>query len=461
MGRGGGHHGGGRSHHSSHRSHYRSHTRYRSGGGGRAGRTTSLASLMVFGTIFLLILIICAIVVPLSTADQEELEYCNDINSLSKQEQRVCTLDKTYTVKVTNGNSGTIAYRYKKTNKPQTIKRNRTFENFEEELRHNDFTYFSTEMYEGDYISLYYTSSRSVKFYFFDSNGLYFFKNRKIFTPLNKTTGTVFTHTMHATYHDVYYIGVDNTGSWTATVTENINITNTVYDVSTDTADDSCSDSTCTFKDVTTSEMIIVDYTGNKDSVAVTVQYGESKFNFAVLSAVFVCLFIIIIFLVIWGRAVYKVCKREKAGETGTTIAPAPATTTVTVVTPTPGVAYAGAGPESAPPPSYGSQVQMQQMPPAYNVDPSYPAPSQQMDSNVDPSYAPPSQQMGSNMDPSYAAPSQSSSYFEPSAPPAPSAPQMQSPYPEQKQPQDSFVSNTDAPVCKDQSGGMYPSDNV
>lgn len=394
--------------------HQRHQTSYATGGGSKKNSCCSNMIMTIFLGFFLAALIIGVVVVIITEGRVDDV--CDNVDNINKNEQRTCQTKKTEDVKLSEYKTGLKAYRYDTVALPPMELRTRTI-TYNDYVPTRDYKYFDFALSAGGQVEFTYRvrgSSDEVTVYVMTPDQYDKFESRRSKT-CEWTSGKtdLAQHLFMAPRAGVYYIVVDNREFHSVRVDEEVKITTEVYKVNEATAKEYCNDKQrCKFKDVKTSETIIVEYKGAWDFADVQLFHGKGSFNKSVLVPVIImcilvlivlCFFIITLLRVLkkCGKKAKKVAKKatksvtddsgssQQTGDVSMTQTGYYDTSTAPTMTPQTGYPTGGMPPQD--PYNGGGATPMYGAPPdlamAAGADPSYGAETQSVPYPGQPSY--------------------------------------------------------------------------
>ena len=245
--------------------------------------------------------------------DGREDVICNGVSSISPKQQRVCTPPKTQDVKAMWSASYLNVYRYALDKLPESnVTSSRTRKSFE--IKYGNYRYSAFVLSVGGVLNFTFSSKRdtSVDVYLMTLEQYNIFERKGNFKCEWSKTNTMHESTQYIAREATTYYIVFDASYEDASVSEDVNTTTRLYNVSKSTANGMCAKS-CTFKRVQTNEVIIGDYKGSLSSVGLVMNSGKGALNqdrvFPLLSFCFIsaCLGI--------GLAL-TLCKRSRATKT-------------------------------------------------------------------------------------------------------------------------------------------------
>ena len=213
------------------------------------------------------------------TVDSRVDALCNDIESINREEQRLCRPPKKQNVEIRNSWDNLMAYRYAVDDLPETYMRTTHWE-YEETVWNDEPRQFRFELSAGGTVNYSCQGKNGMVFDVFlmtrAQHKEFESKGRTDSVWSNKTTADSSMSYTTSTA-DLYFI-VSSAPYGTLGVNQSVKVTTSVYNVSKSTAKETCT-IPCTFKDVQNDEVVILEYTGSSKSVVTFVYSGKGGFR--------------------------------------------------------------------------------------------------------------------------------------------------------------------------------------
>ena len=240
----------------------------------RKGCRIWVKELPVFLTLLMLCSCFLAIAIIFGMDDHVPDERCSDIESINQDEQRVCRPRRTGSVWLSRSWPNLTAFRYAVKDLPDTVSHTTHWGDSRYIFRKSHSAHNFTLSAGGSVNFTFRTDGRTVDAYLMTLEQFREFLRWSFWHSEWSSVKSTHDSTVYTAKEAGIYVAVVAVGSTSVEVVQNMTVTTAVYKVSSSTAKETCTDK-CALKGVHSDEVVVLEYTGDRDSVYVDVLSGD------------------------------------------------------------------------------------------------------------------------------------------------------------------------------------------